>query len=83
LNHFVVLKLAQYGIAAGTGQWSRASLVKSKFYEMCRFAIYLGEPVLLTDFVIKPTHSIIYQSFDSLERGNGSPLNGDGFGLAW
>ena len=53
------------------------------FQKMCRFAIYLGEPVILTDFIIKPSHSIIYQSFDSLERGNGSPLNGDGFGLAW
>ena len=48
---------------------------------MCRFAIYIGEPILLSEFIVKPSHSIIYQSFESNERS--TPLNGDGFGLAW
>jgi len=48
---------------------------------MCRFALYLGSEILLSDFIIKPSHSIIYQSFGCKERS--TPLNGDGFGIAW
>jgi glutamine amidotransferase len=48
---------------------------------MCRFAIFIGDPVILAEFIIRPSHSIIYQSFGCTERS--TPLNGDGFGIAW
>ncbi len=48
---------------------------------MCRFLIYIGQEVLAADLIIKPVHSLIYQSFSSLERFE--PLNGDGFGMGW
>ncbi len=48
---------------------------------MCRFALYLGSPILVSSLVTEPANSIIHQSFHSHEREE--PLNGDGFGLAW
>lgn len=48
---------------------------------MCRFALYLGSPILVRSLITDPTHSIIHQSFHSRERKE--PLNGDGFGMAW
>jgi predicted glutamine amidotransferase len=48
---------------------------------MCRFALYLGEPITINSLVTEPVHSIIHQSFQSKEQER--PLNGDGFGLAW
>lgn len=48
---------------------------------MCRFAAYLGHPLLLSQLITEPVHSLIHQSYRSLERPE--PLNGDGFGVAW
>lgn len=48
---------------------------------MCRFALYLGPPIRLSQLVTEPTNSIIHQSYDSQKRQE--PLNGDGFGVAW
>ncbi len=48
---------------------------------MCRFAAYLGHPILLSELVTEPVHSLIHQSYHSNERCE--PLNGDGFGVAW
>lgn len=48
---------------------------------MCRFVLYLGEPLLLSELLVAPAHSLIRQSFASKERKE--PLNGDGFGVAW
>jgi len=48
---------------------------------MCRFTLYLGPPIRLATLLTEPSHSLIHQSFRSLERSE--PLNGDGFGLAW
>lgn len=48
---------------------------------MCRFLLYLGEPVLVSSLITDPDNSLIHQSVDSQEREE--PLNGDGFGLAW
>ncbi|ODV86216.1 hypothetical protein CANARDRAFT_196512 [[Candida] arabinofermentans NRRL YB-2248] len=49
---------------------------------MCRFLIYKGtEPMLLSNLLTKPAHSIINQSFDSRLRIDHTPINGDGFGL--
>jgi predicted glutamine amidotransferase len=48
---------------------------------MCRFTLYLGPPVRLSTLVTEPKHSLINQSFNSVERSE--PLNGDGFGIGW
>ena len=48
---------------------------------MCRFLIYKGREVLMSDLIIKPEQSLIRQSFKARERAE--PLNGDGFGVGW
>jgi len=48
---------------------------------MCRFAFYLGSPIVVSSLVTEPSNSIIHQSFHSHERSE--PLNGDGFGVSW
>lgn len=48
---------------------------------MCRFVVYKGPQILLSDLLIKPQHSLIRQSYCALERTE--PLNGDGFGVGW
>ncbi|KAK6461500.1 glucosamine 6-phosphate synthetase [Scheffersomyces coipomensis] len=52
---------------------------------MCRFMIYKGrDPMLLSDLLTKPAHSIINQSFDSrLRLDMRNPINGDGFGVGY
>ncbi|MFQ5743902.1 MAG: class II glutamine amidotransferase [Acidobacteriota bacterium] len=48
---------------------------------MCRFVLYLGDPIRLSSLITDPDNSLIHQSFHSHERRE--PLNGDGFGLTW
>ncbi|MGE5285647.1 MAG: class II glutamine amidotransferase [Micromonosporaceae bacterium] len=48
---------------------------------MCRWLAYTGSPVLLTDVLYTPVHSLIDQSLHS-ELG-AEPTNGDGFGIGW
>ena len=48
---------------------------------MCRFVLYVGEPLTLDMLTTRPTHSLIHQSTHARERDE--PLNGDGFGIAW
>jgi glutamine amidotransferase len=48
---------------------------------MCRFTFYQGKSIGIDSLITEPKHSLINQSFNSLERDE--PLNGDGFGLAW
>lgn len=48
---------------------------------MCRFLCYSGPPVLLSDLLYQPGHSLILQSYKANERSE--PLNGDGFGVGW
>lgn len=48
---------------------------------MCRFAAYLGEPIVLDELLYRPRNSLILQSFKARERSE--PLNGDGFGVGW
>jgi predicted glutamine amidotransferase len=48
---------------------------------MCRFLVYVGSPVVVSDLITEPSNSLIHQSFHSEEREE--PLNGDGFGMAW
>jgi len=48
---------------------------------MCRFVVYLGNPIHLSSLTTEPENSLIHQSYDSRERAE--PLNGDGFGIVW
>lgn len=48
---------------------------------MCRFAAYLGQPVLMEDVLVKPINSIVMQSISA--RESSIPTNGDGFGIGW
>jgi glutamine amidotransferase len=48
---------------------------------VCRFTLYLGDPIRLSSLVTEPDRSLIRQSYASREREE--PLNGDGFGIAW
>lgn len=48
---------------------------------MCRFTLYMGEPIRLSSLLVEPEHSLIRQSTHSREREE--PLNGDGFGVGW
>ena len=58
---------------------------------MCRFLIYLGNPIKIGDVVVYPDNSLINQSrdasyhpgcIDALNKRN-ILVNGDGFGLSW
>jgi hypothetical protein len=48
---------------------------------MCRFLAYRGEPVLMSDLVCAPAHSLVQQSLHAHEAK--TETNGDGFGLGW
>ena len=48
---------------------------------MCRWAAWIGAPILLEDIVCRPDHSLVRQSHGACECP--SPVNADGFGLAW
>ncbi|MBY0545379.1 MAG: class II glutamine amidotransferase [Gammaproteobacteria bacterium] len=48
---------------------------------MCRFAAYLGRPIVVDELLFKPSNSLIKQSIRARETDE--PLNGDGFGLGW
>ncbi|MGW3029996.1 class II glutamine amidotransferase [Streptomyces sp. NPDC001178] len=48
---------------------------------MCRWIAYSGTPVLLSQVLLKPAHSLIDQSLHS--RMGVETTNGDGFGIGW
>ena len=48
---------------------------------MCRFLVYKGRDMLMSDLLTKADQSLIMQSFKARERQE--PLNGDGFGVGW
>ncbi len=48
---------------------------------MCRWLAYSGSPVLLSDLLYKPEHSLIVQSLHS--QLGAEETNGDGFGVGW
>ena len=48
---------------------------------MCRWLAYKGSPILLTDVLYTPAHSLIDQSLHS--RLGAETTNGDGFGVGW
>ncbi len=48
---------------------------------MCRFAAYIGKPIVVDELLFKPVNSLVKQSIRARETDE--PLNGDGFGLGW
>ncbi len=48
---------------------------------MCRWLAYTGSPVLLTEVLYTPVHSLIDQSLHS--KLGAETTNGDGFGVGW
>jgi predicted glutamine amidotransferase len=48
---------------------------------MCRWLAYTGSPVLLTEVLYTPVHSLIDQSLHA--RLGAETTNGDGFGVGW
>ena len=48
---------------------------------MCRFVIYKGREIFMSDLLTRAEQSLIQQSFKARERKE--PLNGDGFGVGW
>jgi len=48
---------------------------------MCRFLLYLGPEVLVSTIVVDPDHGMLQQA--SKAHDNITPLNADGFGVAW
>ncbi len=48
---------------------------------MCRFAAYLGRPLLINEVITKPKDSLIKQRSAALESDG--TINADGFGIAW
>lgn len=48
---------------------------------MCRWLAYTGSPILLTDLLYTPAHSLIDQSLHS--KFGAETTNGDGFGIGW
>ena len=48
---------------------------------MCRWVAYSGSPIFLEDFVSRPSQSLVAQSLHCHEGK--TPVNADGFGLAW
>ena len=48
---------------------------------MCRFLVYTGQELFLSDLSTHSEQSLILQSFKARERKE--PLNGDGFGVGW
>jgi predicted glutamine amidotransferase len=48
---------------------------------VCRWMAYSGDPILASDLLFKPVHSLIDQSLHS--RMGATATNGDGFGMGW
>lgn len=48
---------------------------------MCRFLVYKGREIFMSDLLMRSEHSLILQSYKAQEREE--PLNGDGFGVGW
>jgi len=49
---------------------------------MCRHAAYVGPPLGLNDFLLRPSHSLVEQSYRPREMLSAT-VNVDGFGVGW
>ncbi|MDQ2836723.1 MAG: ergothioneine biosynthesis protein EgtC [Actinomycetota bacterium] len=50
---------------------------------MCRHFCYLGEPVALSDLLLRPPHSLVVQSYAPQDMRGAGTVNADGFGVGW
>ena len=48
---------------------------------MCRWLAYSGSPIMLSEVLYTPVHSLIDQSLHS--KLGAETTNGDGFGVGW
>lgn len=48
---------------------------------MCRYAAYLGPPLLLSELIYKPENSLVHQATDATMSP--TRINADGFGVGW
>ncbi len=48
---------------------------------MCRYAAYLGPPLILSELIYKPTNSLVHQAKEATQSS--TRINADGFGVAW
>ena len=48
---------------------------------MCRFLVYTGEPIVLSDLLYTPVHSIVKQGYAAHDEED--RVNADGFGVGW
>lgn len=49
---------------------------------VCRFAAYVGPPIRLEQFLLRPPHSLVKQSYQPREMST-ALMNADGFGIGW
>ncbi|MBK9228117.1 MAG: class II glutamine amidotransferase [Ignavibacteria bacterium] len=49
---------------------------------MCRWLAYTGDPILMSELLIKPKDNLIHQSLHASEAPRAT-TNGDGYGLGW
>ncbi|MFE7334138.1 ergothioneine biosynthesis protein EgtC [Streptomyces griseus] len=49
---------------------------------MCRHIAYVGEPVALGELLLRPSHSLVRQSWEPRRQRYGT-VNADGFGVGW
>ena len=48
---------------------------------MCRYAAYLGPPLVLSQLIYKPANSLVHQAKEAMQSS--TRINADGFGVAW
>ena len=48
---------------------------------MCRYAAYLGPPLVLSQLIYKPANSLVHQAKEATQSS--TRINADGFGVAW
>ena len=48
---------------------------------MCRYAAYLGPPLVLSQLIYKPPNSLVHQAKEAMQSS--TRINADGFGVAW
>jgi predicted glutamine amidotransferase len=48
---------------------------------MCRYAAYLGRPMVLSELIYKPSNSLVHQAKNAIQSS--TRINADGFGVAW
>lgn len=68
-----------FGVLDTEFDWDRQFIWKNL---MCRHAAYIGPPVTLEQFLLRPSHGLLKQSYRPKEM-NSATVNADGFGFGW